>query len=427
MKIKRSLSIFIVFLMIFTISSFGNFQIKAYAENEVQAGDLEAFDYYPNSYNKNLALMAAKYSMLAYEGYDWNEQDNLYYTTKVDNTTISLTLKNKLEKQGFTNVKDFNYNDNLEDNVSFIIASKDVSYFGEPRKLVSVIIRGTDGIEWLGNMDVTGKEYDSTQINHTNFDNAKLQVETELKSYLENLDIDNKLLLITGHSRGAAVANLLADDINAKKNTPEYRIGDVFAYTFATPNSTKSPNAEDTNIFNFCFEDDFVPQVPLKQWGYDKNGRTATAVAQDLYNKNSDFKSDMQKFIKKTTNSRENAEFNYEGTLNLIKYVGDKWQTTESYYNDVNLIDENFDDNTLYKFFRNLVAKSAMGDMVSGMAVAQKASDGVYGEIARFFIGGSGIGGSKHYIGDTHEMVTYYSAIKNDCFDLSVFEENTLK
>ena len=79
--------------------------------------------------------------------------------------------------------------------------------------------------------------------------------------------------LITGHSRGASVANLLARDLLrvpvAGESPAQPR--DVFAYTFAASPTTRSDaatNEEYRGIFNIVNPTDVVPKVPLATWGY---------------------------------------------------------------------------------------------------------------------------------------------------------------
>ena len=59
------------------------------------------------------------------------------------------------------------------------------------------------------------------------------------KGYIPYNNISNPIFLVTGHSLGAAVANLVAEHLNSCKYTnhcPGSRTEkDIYAYTFATP------------------------------------------------------------------------------------------------------------------------------------------------------------------------------------------------
>lgn len=74
---------------------------------------------------------------------------------------------------------------------------------------------------------------------------------------------------VTGHSRGAAIANIIG-----KKFTDLKR--NVQAYCFATPNvvveEDDSKLTKYTNIFNVVNEDDIVPLLPFDFWNFKRFG-----------------------------------------------------------------------------------------------------------------------------------------------------------
>jgi len=73
------------------------------------------------------------------------------------------------------------------------------------------------------------------------------------------------IVLVTGHSLGAAVANLLAVGLNDDPGDLNIGSGDIYAYTFGTPNVEKdipTPVVHD-NIFNMLNERDFVTWIPV--------------------------------------------------------------------------------------------------------------------------------------------------------------------
>lgn len=59
------------------------------------------------------------------------------------------------------------------------------------------------------------------------------------KGYIPYNNISNPIFLVTGHSLGAAVANLLAEHLNSCKDTNHCQGSrtekDIYSYTFATP------------------------------------------------------------------------------------------------------------------------------------------------------------------------------------------------
>lgn len=134
------------------------------------------------------------------------------------------------------------------------------------KDLAIITIRGTSGGEWYSNFDIAFKRQ-MFYNEHYGFLSAMEKIYNEVKPLLAG---SNKKVLITGHSRGAAVANLLSERL---MNSSVVNQNNLFAYTFATPNVTKTPNKRN-NIFNFANNDDFVTLVPLAKWQYQKHGIT---------------------------------------------------------------------------------------------------------------------------------------------------------
>lgn len=105
------------------------------------------------------------------------------------------------------------------------------------------------------------------------------------KGYIPFNNISNPIFLVTGHSLGAAVANLLAEHLISCDNTNHCpgsrKIEDIYAYTFATPKTVKNkPGKDYKNIFNILNNNDIVPLVPTNilalNWadnGWTRHGR----------------------------------------------------------------------------------------------------------------------------------------------------------
>lgn len=181
---------------------------------------------------------------------------------------------------GFSNIKGYNFSasDTLEnqstvdrDSVANVFATKKVLIKGKIYTIVAIVIRGTVGEEWYGNFNIgTGTE-------HYSFRNSYTDVMMRLNDYMSNrkLQKEQTKLLITGHSRGAATANLVAADLDASGKYAAAE--DIYAYTFATPNVTTLSGVKDllyNNIFNILNDADFVTYVPPYEWGFDKYGIT---------------------------------------------------------------------------------------------------------------------------------------------------------
>lgn len=92
-------------------------------------------------------------------------------------------------------------------------------------------------------------------------------------------------VLLVGHSRGGAIANLVASEIDdavahsaSNADASKSALADVaatYAYTFASPATTLSSSAHDarySNIFNIVNPADIMPYLPLQSWGYERYG-----------------------------------------------------------------------------------------------------------------------------------------------------------
>lgn len=154
-----------------------------------------------------------------------------------------------------------------EDPIGYSFAAKTLPG-GSP--LVVVTIRGTaNEAEWISNMNVSGGV--SSADVHLGLDRAEQGVRTALSSWLAAKGISmlgGTRFLVSGHSRGAAVANLLAQRLTAVHGIAT---GNVFGYTFATPNVIANPTIAN-NVFNIINPEDFVPRIPLALWGFGKHG-----------------------------------------------------------------------------------------------------------------------------------------------------------
>lgn len=214
--------------------------------------------------------------------------------------------KDFLEDCEFSIVKQ-NYANNTKkgDHASYTIAKRktgDITVF-------AVLIQGTVGSftepQWMSNANVGAGSV------HTGFSKAESEIWKELDKHLKSKNVKKGKVKvwITGHSRGAAIANLLAKRLTDNKH---FGKDNVYAYTFATPNVAVMPTSYDkkdyTNIRNYVNKDDIVPKVPsvhtsavelslvgaFKNHNYDKYGTVIVL--------NKDKENAMAKEFKKATN-----------------------------------------------------------------------------------------------------------------------------
>ena len=201
-----------------------------------------------------------------------------------DGRTLTKVMSNKAEKG--MNLSDVEYhNDETADAVDggesspFWIGHKKINIHGENINTLYIILRGTKNCEWINNFE-SGVN-DSV---HKGFEKASQIIFEKINNYIKSKKINSSKLkiLLTGHSRGAAVSNLIGAKIdNAIKNNDriysktDYE--DLFVYTFATPNVTSSGNINNSiyeNIYNIVNPEDFVTKVMPSSWGYGRYGKT---------------------------------------------------------------------------------------------------------------------------------------------------------
>lgn len=206
-----------------------------------------------------------------------------------------MTVVDFLDELGFDEVQTTSYEhrstiaDNLAtlstgatDTVAYTIASKKIrSDSGEEKTLVAVAVRGSYGSEWLSDFNIEGNPPAGYEDDHVGFAAATAVVMADLKTFLgERVSTDDVCLLVCGHSRGAAVSNLLAAklDDGGLAELCGIESADVYAYTLASPGVTLADDAADArygNIFNLLVSSDVVPELPLSAWGYTRYGRSA--------------------------------------------------------------------------------------------------------------------------------------------------------
>ena len=242
-------------------------------------------------YSKDLAKLSILYSSDIYE--------DLYIKFTSGTTGGSDTTTNLGKKLGLKDVKSFkinasDYSVDKNDITEFFVGHKNIIYKGVVREVIIVAVRGTNdtNAEWSSNFDVGAdtKEYYNAmgkshpdwknKSNHKGFDVAANRVYDKLKTYINQyVDSDAQTsILLTGHSRGAAIANILGQMFTDNTSFKTY------AYTFAAPNTTTAKNAATyKNIFNIVNKDDIIPFLPLKEWGFTNYGVTKSISVKEYY------------------------------------------------------------------------------------------------------------------------------------------------
>ena len=287
----------------------------------------EYFSGVSNKYNHSLAkassiFMAAAYNLDATEEFK-----------AIDDPVLRRTyhVRNALEAVGFdmNTYTSYNYENDYEKGVGHSFAMKQAVINGEIYNLIAVIIRGTQGKEWVDNFNVDnehfdGKEYYPSNIKyHEGFGDASDEVLEHLNKFIQDnrlYDVSKNKIWLTGHSRGAAVANLVAGSITESE---QYATKDnIYAYTFATPNGiiAKGNITECDNIFNIINPDDFVTYVALNEWGYYRYGIDLRLPVNRTRNDYSTLHNKMNKYFKKIT-SKDHVEYIGDAEDDVVTFV----------------------------------------------------------------------------------------------------------
>ena len=263
-------------------------------------------------YNEAIADFSTWAAQFTYE----NEDDETYYNPAValrDSDGSSITKVTHIDQlmraHGMDNVIDYKIaNGYFDDDISMGAYADDdiseayyghhkVTYQGQTIEVVAIYVRGTNGTiqEWSSNFNVGnlfrfGQEFDAAEgklrfpnaqwmrkTNHRGFDVCANRIRAALTQYLETfVDPDaTPVFWIAGHSRGGAISNILSAYLIDEGNK-------VFAYTFASPNTTANTEASAAKydcVFNLVNGDDFVPRLPMPEWGFTRYGRTAVKYA----------------------------------------------------------------------------------------------------------------------------------------------------
>lgn len=243
--------------------------------------DPDWFTHDATTYNHNLARIACILSTNAYQDVDAKN-----YTDVLSRCYLLLGA----EKRSIEYHYNINYNDPYwgNDQCAFSFAHTKIKTAEGTKTLVFAVIRGTplNANEWISNLKVTAS--DKPEIIHDGFLKASQQIITAFYAYLleQRLSIHDCCFLLTGHSRGAAVSNLLASMLIENRL---FTAENLYVYTFACPNVTTEDRAKEPMynfIWNIVNAEDIVPTVPLARdlWKFKKFGHILTFV----HNWNSD-------------------------------------------------------------------------------------------------------------------------------------------
>ncbi len=225
-----------------------------------------------------------------------------------------------LESEGFEDVEYFQYENSLKsDNKAGLVLCRKEDF-------LMAIIRGTKDEEWYSNF------YVGEGVEHAGFSKAAELVLENINDYMSSHSLNkaHTEVLVTGHSRGAAVGNLASARLI---DANEFRA--VSAYTFACPNTTMIENAEDEkykSIVNILNPQDFICYIPLPQWGYKRYGKTIELPDSDTKDFDILYEEMKSAYLANTGNELRDFPNKGKDVEDIISYLALTAPTPEDYY-----------------------------------------------------------------------------------------------
>ena len=216
-------------------------------------------DYFksdPNEYNHDLSRLSLGLSLSSFRD-KTNPSDQGHY------------LVDYLEKLGFEQIEADSYHKEPEaDSVAYGIARMVL----DDATVIALTACGANyGPEWANNLTMGNEE------RSVGFADSSKKVETALYDYLKAHPAEGDLKLwIAGYSRGGAICNITAADM-----IDSGIFSDVYAYTFASPRTTRNPK-DYRNIFNILQKNDIVTKIPFADWGYERYGIDLYLVSSEI-------------------------------------------------------------------------------------------------------------------------------------------------
>jgi len=170
------------------------------------------------------------------------------------------------EAAGFTVLLQQNFDKAADDPGHTCAFSVGVRQTAQGQTEYLIAVRGTNGGEWYSNFDFAPSQREDTAF----AENFLFTAEDAFAAVTGLIDFTGQpRILVCGHSRGAACANLLGVLLDGV-----YLPQQIYVYTFATPMTVRPGyfDGEYDNIFNILNPGDVVPRLPLAGWGFARAG-----------------------------------------------------------------------------------------------------------------------------------------------------------
>jgi len=208
-----------------------------------------------------------------------------YGTAFMDAVGLTDTMKVDVDHHDGTEDSDVN------DTANMLLGHIKKTYKNENYEIIFVSVRGTHTNEDMINdldfgansqryCDLEGYYHPDwyNPLNHKGFDVSATRCVNVLDNYITNYTDTNakRILVFTGHSKGATVANLMATRYIDGEGYTQYTDCKVFAYCIAPCNNTEAEQSvidSYKSIFNINNADDIITILPFKEWDYRRYGQ----------------------------------------------------------------------------------------------------------------------------------------------------------
>ena len=290
------------------------------------------------NYNHKLARIAGILSEISYADISGNQSENILIETY-----RKLGVKDSYMELHYD--VDYSLPVYGPHQAAFSFAAKEI--FGPQGKqsLIFIIIRGTPYVasEWISNFDIMEDKYAQSGI-HEGFSKCLEQIHNALLFFMlkHGISPEEACFFISGHSRGAAVSNLMGARLC---DEGIFRAEKIFVYTFACPNIIQRKENLDEKKYGFIWNiinaEDAVPALPpcRGNWLFQKYGHTLTMVNRW----NVDAKSYDEKFYPKMNSIyRSFIGRDYHPFKNgpfvqsqFVRIVTDNFNKIEDYYGNI--------------------------------------------------------------------------------------------
>lgn len=285
------------------------YKVALKLSEETESGELDIKidyrDFLESEYKRNLGLLSS-FFVNEVSSTDPYVHNNVYPKTPTEESKISPMLA-QIGGKDIVRVKIADQYKAVDryDVANLVLAHHTFTNENQKYQIYFVIVQPyVDSTGWISNFDLGAVKEDgetftesyvklegdnhpdwTNHIHHKGFDTTTNRLLEEIKTYQEaHNDKDAKqITLVTGHSRGGAIANLIGKyfvDHNQE----------VRAYCFNSANVTLEDDSVvekeeyTTHIFNLINNDDLVSNIPTKGWGFKLYGQNiAQTIDEKLY------------------------------------------------------------------------------------------------------------------------------------------------